>query len=538
MHKQILQFCLENGLLVDKEVLDLFDDESDFESVKIIIEKIKNKTHQNIITKNLFYNNRDKVNQVFLELPEEKQKKLEKLKIKLGLSIEILREVVEGKSEKILDVNLIENNFNKKGNVRITDFAKLSEKKLEVKDFTRYFRNRFDQMRVLLQEHGSLNNLVSISKISGSRSNFSIIGIVSNKSVTKNKNIILEVEDFTGKLKVLINQNKDELYEQAQDIALDSVLGFTGSGNNEIFFANEVIFPEAKLAERKNSPEEECALFIGDFHFGSKRFLKKGFEKFVKYLNGEVPGTEDEVSKIKYLFLVGDVVTGVGNYPNQEFDLEISDLEEQFCGLADLLGKIRKDIHIIISPGNHDGVRVMEPQPAMNEKYAWALYDMENVFLTQNPCVVNIGFDEEKNFSGWNVLTYHGFSFPYYAGNIPSLVKKDAMNSPEEIMKYLLKNRHLAPTHGSTQYYPFEEDALMIKKIPDIFVSGHTHKCGISYYNNILVISISCWEAMTPYQEKFGNKPDHCKVPMVNLKTRAVKILDFEDSEELEEKSV
>jgi len=33
---------------------------------------------------------------------------------------------------------------------------------------------------------------------------------------------------------------------------------------------------------------------------------------------------------------------------------------------------------------------------------------------------------------------------------------------------------------------------------------------------------------MTPYQEKFGNLPDHCKIPMINLKTRAVKILDFE----------
>jgi len=33
---------------------------------------------------------------------------------------------------------------------------------------------------------------------------------------------------------------------------------------------------------------------------------------------------------------------------------------------------------------------------------------------------------------------------------------------------------------------------------------------------------------MTPYQEKFGNEPDHCKVPMFNLKTREVKLLDFE----------
>ena len=112
------------------------------------------------------------------------------------------------------------------------------------------------------------------------------------------------------------------------------------------------------------------------------------------------------------------------------------------------------------------------------------------------------------------------------------------MNCPEEIMKFLLKNRHLAPTHGSTQYYPQDEDGLLIKKIPDILVSAHTHKCGVSYYNNILLVSTSCWEAMSPYQEKFGNLPDHCKVPMINLKTRAVKILDFEDEVESKTKAL
>lgn len=533
MHKKILNFCLENGLLVDKDVLELFNDESDFESVKIIIEKIKSKTNQNMITKNIFYNNRDKISQVISELPEDKQKKLENLKIKLGLSIEISREVVPAKFDSSDGAEK-----NEGGVVKVLTPSKLNEKKLEVLDFTKHFRGRFNEMRNILQEHSSLGNVISINKISGNRNNFSVIGIVRDKNVTKNKNLILEIEDFTGKLKILISQNKKELYEEAEDIALDSILGFNGSGNNEIFFVNEIIFPESLLHTRKNSPVDECALFIGDLHYGSKRFLKNGFDKFIDYLNGKVPGTEKEISKIKYLFLVGDVVTGVGNYPNQEFDLEIYDLEEQFTGLADLLDKIRKDIKIIISPGNHDGVRIMEPQPALNEKYAWALYDLDNVIMTGNPCTVNIGSFEEKGFTGWDILTYHGFSFPYYAGNISSLIKKHSMNCPEEIMKFLLKNRHLAPTHGSTQYYPYEDDGLLIKIIPDIMVSAHTHKCGVSYYNNVLLISISCWEAMTPYQEKFGNKPDHCKVPMVNLKTRAVKILDFEDIKETEEKGV
>jgi len=197
--------------------------------------------------------------------------------------------------------------------------------------------------------------------------------------------------------------------------------------------------------------------------------------------------------------------------------------------LAILLNKIPKHIKIIISPGNHDGIRLMEPQPIFDEKYAWPLFQMKNVIFTENPCFLNIGAKE--NFSGFNILTYHGFSFFYYVNNIARLMKEKAAQTPEIIMKYLLKNRHLAPTHGSNQYYPYEEDKLLIKKVPDIFVAGHTHKSGISYHNNILVVSISTWEAMTPYMEKVGSKPDFCKVPMFNLKTRQIKILDFEENE-------
>ena len=108
---------------------------------------------------------------------------------------------------------------------------------------------------------------------------------------------------------------------------------------------------------------------------------------------------------------------------------------------------------------------------------------------------------------------------------------KKSMNFPDQIMKHLLRNRHLAPSHSSVQYFPSEKDYLMIKKVPDIFVAAHSHKAAVSYYNNVLLISVSCWEGMTAYQEKFGNEPDHCKVPMLNLKTRAIKILDFEEKE-------
>ncbi len=521
--QEILKFCLEKGFLLDKEVLSLFDDSSDTESIKLIIERIKDYTNQKIITKSLFNQNKDRVFQIFSSLPRENQQQLEKLKIKLGLSIEISKEFsVENKKEEKKKISSEING------VRILSSVLNHTKKLEVDDFTKYFRNRLNEMKKILQGNSSLKNLVSINKISGNRQGISIIGIVSDKSVTKNRNMLLEVEDLTGKIRVLINQNNPKLYEKAEEISVDAVLGFSGVGNGEILFANDIIFPEAILPERKKSPVEENALFLGDLHFGSKRFLEESFLRFVDYINGKVSDSS-EAEKIKYLFLVGDIIAGVGNYPNQERDLKIKDIEEQFIGLSQILSKIRKDIKIIISPGNHDGVRLMEPQPLLNERYAWSIYDLKNAILTGNPAYVNIG--NTNDFSGFDVLTYHGFSLHYYANTVTKLIKEKALKSPDRIMAYLLKNRHLAPSHSSVQYYPSEEDTLMIKKIPDIFVAGHTHKSAVSYYNNILMVSISSWESKSPYQEKMGNEPDFCKVPMFNLKTRTIKMLDFEDDE-------
>src|SRR3989344_3282757 len=528
MDGEIINFCIEKGFLVDRDLLELFSETSDVESVKLIIERVKTYTHQNVLTKNLFERNKEQVNQFFLDFPEENKKNLERLRIKLGLSIEISKETDSASySIKEPDAKPSEKNLFEK-NINILSYTPKNNNKIEVKDFVNHFKKRFESISEILQKRLELDNLVSIDKISGSRQGISIIGMVYSKVITKNKNIILEVEDLTGKIKILVSKLKEDIYKIAEEICLDSVLGFRCSGNNEILFANKIFFPDSEILEKKKSSVEEYALFIGDLHFGSKLFLKEGLFKFFDYLNGNLEGyDENEINKIKYLFIVGDLVTGVGNYPGQEKDLEIADLEEQFIGIAKLLEKVPEHIKIIISPGNHDGVRIMEPQPVIDAKYAWPLYQLKNVIITENPCALNIGAQED--FAGFDVLTYHGFSYPYYAGNVPELIKKKAMNSPEEIMKYLLKRRHLAPTHGSTQYYPHKEDLLVIKNSPDIFVSGHTHKCGVSSYNNILIISTSCWEAMTPYQEKFGNEPDHCKVPMLNLKTRAVKILDFEE---------
>src|SRR3989344_617944 len=521
-NKEIIQFCMEKGILLDKYLFTVFSesDEIDLEVTKSIIEKIGQQTKKRVITKNLFFENKDKLDKIFNTFPKESQGKIEKLKIKLGLSLEISKEMVDKKidissksgvmgkdnSSLILKGKGKFNNdfFN---NVKVNFYDTVSGKKLEVNDFVKYFRNRYNEISNVRRDRGELNNLISINKISGNSQSVSIIGMVLNKRVTKNKNLIIELEDLTGKINVLINVNKPELMEKGEEVALDSVIGVKGFGSREILFLNDIIFPDSIITERKKSPFEEFALFTGDLHIGANNFMESNFLKFIKYLNGDVAGTNyDEIMKIKYLFIVGDLIAGVGIYPGQENDLNIPDVEEQYSKAAELLAKIRGDITIILSPGNHDALRIMQPQPILDEKFAWPIYELKNVMLTGNPSLINIGQKNKDglNFNGFNVLTYHGYSFHYYANNINYLMKQKAAHSPEKIMSYLLKNRHLAPTHSSTLYFPGEVDPLFIKEIPDIFFSGHTHKSALTYYKNILVISSSCWERKTAFQEKMG----------------------------------
>ena len=95
-------------------------------------------------------------------------------------------------------------------------------------------------------------------------------------------------------------------------------------------------------------------------------------------------------------------------------------------------------------------------------------------------------------------------------------------------MKFLLKRRHLAPAFKSTPYLPADDvDPLLITKVPDIMISGHIHYSSVANYKSVTMICGSCWQAKTDFQEKLGHNPEPGRVPVVNLKTREVKVLKF-----------
>jgi DNA polymerase II small subunit len=405
---------------------------------------------------------------------------------------------------------------------KIIESWKIASKKLEMSDFVGYFRSRLLAIKSILQERVDLTNLTSINKISNQRQNsISIIGIVSEKAVTKNKNLILKMEDMTGTISVLVNISKEELYKTAQKVLLDEVIAIKASGSSEFLFANDIIFPDAFAPKREES-KEEYAAFISDIHCGSSMFLEEEFSRFISWLNLE-RGTEEQkelAKRVKYLFISGDTVDGVGIYPGQEDMLAIKDVKAQYVKLGEYLNKIRKDITIFHIPGQHDAVRVAEPQPPVGENYAAPLHKIENLILLSNPSMVEV--------CGRKVLMYHGASFHNIIDDIEELRLANAHNNPSKVIKEILLRRHLAPTHASTVYIPNSEiDPLVIRQVPDIIATGELHKIDVSNYNNIRIIASSCWQSQTPFEEKVGNVPEPCKVPILNLKNNSVKIMDF-----------
>jgi DNA polymerase II small subunit len=486
--KEIIDVFLKNGLLLSSELLGSIEN---LEQAGLVFETIKGKKAGDVISKS-------DIKKIISKTAEEK--------------------TPEDKKESISRVKII------------TSYNDESKKR-EAGDFTDYFNNRYKMLEKLLRQRQELRNTISISRISGRKDKepVAIIGMVNSKHTTKNGNILITLEDPTGMKRMIVNKNKLDLFKQAKDVVLDEVLGVTGVTFDTIIFVNNIIWPDVPTnKELKKINEEKFAIFLSDLHVGSSNFLPDDFEKFLKWINGEAGNEKQKhiARNVEYIFIAGDLVDGCGIYPGQDNELIIKDIYEQYNECAKLLRRIPTHIPLIICPGNHDALRIAEPQPILSKNYAKALHEMSNVIMVSNPSIINIHSSE--NFSGFDVLMYHGYSFDHYVSEVDSLRNQGGYNRADLIMKFLLKRRHLAPTHSSTLYIPdTKKDPLVIEKIPDFFLSGHIHKSVTANYRNTTLICGSCWQGKTAFQEKVGHNPEPSRVPIVNLQTRDVKILKF-----------
>lgn len=516
MTEEMLKFFIKKGFLLDRELLEFFSRINDLGFSEDVLNKIVILSKGRVITRAILASYLREIRPMFIQLKDEKQK----------IASNFLQELESDSLVKVKKEEPKKEIVKLQPSVKILSSNIIPYRKIEVKDFITHFKLRYGFLRDILRERKELTNLVSVDKI-GSNRDFSIIALVTGKRITKNKNLLLELEDLTGRATALVVSGKEELFNKAKEIMLDDVIGFKCSGGREILYVNGLFFPDSYIPEKKKTEEEEYVLFVSDVHVGSKMFLEENFMKFIDWLNekGVEEGMKDKIDKIKYLFFTGDNVEGVGINPGQEPLLAIKDMKDQYKELARYLKMIPPHIKIIMCAGQHDAVRVPEPQPPLDEEFAAEICAMENVYIVSNPAFVEIGGNGR---SGFKVLMYHGASMHSWIDEIEDLRLGKANLNPSKVVKYMLRHRHLSPMHSGTTYVPGDkEDSLVIKEAPDVVATGDMHRTDVDMYNNTLIICGSCWQSTTPFEEKVGNVPDPCKVPMLNLKTREIKILDF-----------
>jgi DNA polymerase II small subunit len=329
-----------------------------------------------------------------------------------------------------------------------------------------------------------------------------LCGLVTSRTAERNITK-LELEDPSGSFEGIVFDN--ELQKTVGTLLIDQfVMVRVGLGKNSGFIIKDLILPDIPDQASNKSETDAYAVFLSDLHIGSKYFMEEEFTEFVSWLSSPDPVAR----KIRFILIGGDIVDGVGIYPNQDKELVCQTIEEQLKKTVGLIDKIPKNMKVIIMPGNHDPGRRALPQPAIPKKYNSSLWEMENVVMVGNPAVVSL--------NGVKVMMFHGQSIDDIVKTTPGL----SYNKPTNVMKHLLRARHLSPIYGSqTPIAPEMEDLLVIEDVPDIFHVGHVHRAELDMYKGILLVNSGSWQKQTPFQASVGMTPNPGIALMVNLKT-------------------
>jgi len=373
-----------------------------------------------------------------------------------------------------------------------------------VKGYNALFSSRFNKLKRVISDRPESRMLKSLASIKTAKTDddMYVCGLVTMKNSERNITKLI-LEDPSGSFEGIIFDS--ELQKTADTLMSDQfVMVRIGMGKNSGFIIKDLILPDLPDQASNKSETDAYAVFLSDLHIGSKYFMEEEFTDFVSWLSSPDPVAR----KIRFVLIGGDIVDGVGIYPNQNKELVCQTIEEQLDKVVSLLDKIPKNVQIIIMPGNHDPGRRALPQPAIPEKYNSALWERENVVMVGNPAMISL--------NGVKVLMFHGQSIDDIVKTTPGM----KYDEPTNVMKHLLKARHLSPIYGSqTPIAPEMEDLMVIEDIPDIFHVGHVHKAQLDMYKGILLVNSGSWQKQTPFQASVGMTPNPGIALMVNLKT-------------------
>jgi len=449
-----------------------------------------------------------------------------------GHAKDIINRVIKSLDDSVLvvDVNHIQREIKEVDEVEVNILSDISEQSTcigEYEEFVQYFLNRYSRLSEMIRARINARPIESINRKNRNMEygEISIIGMVSEIKTTAKGHKLIELEDPTGRFPVLVLKKDNKLFELSNHIVLDEVIGVTGSltNKNDLLIANNIIWPDLPNPRKDKQNKDQNknknkgkAILISDLHVGSNTFLEDAWLRFIDWLNLKI-GEEKQktlAKQVKYIVVAGDLVDGIGVYPNQEKELLIFNIHKQYEKAAEYFSEIPKKIRVIMAPGNHDAVRQSEPQPKLG--YEITSMFSNNISFVGNPALIEI--------NGVHILIYHGKSMDDLIPSVPGM----SYQNPSKVMIEMLRRRHLSPIYGGrNSIAPELSDHFIIDPIPDILHCGHVHTVGIAKYKGVLVINSGTWQDQTEYQKHNNINPVPARASLVDLNTMNTSILKF-----------
>ncbi|MDS0297248.1 DNA-directed DNA polymerase II small subunit [Halogeometricum sp. S1BR25-6] len=382
----------------------------------------------------------------------------------------------------------------------------------EYGDFVKVFKDRYEKLSRQLRGRVNHRPAEAIQSMSGG-SDAAMVGLVNDIRSTASGHWLVELEDTTGTFPCLVMKDR-EFAAAVDELLLDECIAVEGTLADDagIMFVDSMHSPDVPRTYKPSTADRHVqAALISDVHVGSQEFMTEAWQRFTSWLHTE------EAEHVEYLLIAGDMVEGVGVYPNQDEELDIVDIYDQYEQFSEHLKEVPGDIEIVMIPGNHDAVRLAEPQPGFDENLR-DIMSVHDARITSNPSTVTL--------EGVKVLMYHGVSLDEVIAELPA--ESASYDEPHKAMYQLLKKRHVAPQYGGhTRLAPEEKDYLVMEEVPDVFHTGHVHKLGWGKYHNVLAVNSGCWQAQTDFQKSVNIDPDAGYAPILDLDTLDMTVRKF-----------
>ncbi|MEN2974957.1 MAG: DNA-directed DNA polymerase II small subunit [Candidatus Caldarchaeales archaeon] len=415
--------------------------------------------------------------------------------------------------------------FEKSLNMEWTPSIEIDERYLNhyeiegsIVEFQNYFKSRYMKLKSILEDRGESFTKIKDALRSPKGTESTLAVMLLEKKETE-RSIVLEVEDDTSNIRIVVPKKDNDLVKKTERLLLDQVFGVRAVKINNSIIARDIFQPDIPMRPRKidRVSQDVYIVLISDLHIGSKKFREDLWESFLDWLNNS---RDPEVKKIRYLVIGGDMVDGVGIFPNQDKELEYTSIVQQIEESSKLLSEIPESIKIIISVGNHDPVEKAIPQPPLQSKYREILGKSREYIFVGNPALIKV---EDRS-----LLIYHGQSMDDIIQHLPNVSYSTLDREIKNVLEMMIQCRHLAPIYGeSTPILPTPEDLLVIEDIPDILHTGHVHVAYVGSYREVVLVNSGTWQEQTSYQRELGLEPTVGTSVIVNLKTLTAKLKKF-----------